>query len=95
MAESKSAGLFNDFKARLEKMVETRSSNSNNLAVAPNKRCGPGREDQPRKTAHVDSSAHSILITECENGEACEPMLAHVVAGNMGKACGQMIFGGL
>jgi hypothetical protein len=35
-----------------------------------------------------------ILITECENGEARKPMLAHVVAGNMGKTYGQMIFGG-
>ena len=34
-----------------------------------------------------------ILITECENGEARKPMLAHVVAGNMGKTYGQMIFG--
>jgi hypothetical protein len=36
----------------------------------------------------------SILITECDNGEARKPMLAHVVAGNMGKTYGQMIFGG-
>ena len=33
----------------------------------------------------------SILITECENGEARKPMLAHVVAGNMGKPCVHMI----
>lgn len=32
-----------------------------------------------------------ILITECENGEARKPMLAHVV--NLGKTYGQMIFG--
>jgi hypothetical protein len=33
MAESKSAGLFNDFKAHLEKKLKTRSSNSNRLAA--------------------------------------------------------------
>ena len=33
MAESKSAGLYNDFKAHLEKMVETHSSNFNRLAA--------------------------------------------------------------
>jgi len=33
MAESKSARLFSDFKAHLEKMVKTGSSNSNNLAA--------------------------------------------------------------
>ena len=36
----------------------------------------------------------SILIIERENSEACEPMLAHVIAGNMGKARGQMVPGG-
>ena len=54
---------------------------------------------RPRLAAAIAASppawVRSILITEAENGEAREPMLAHVVAGNMGKTCVQMIFGGL
>ena len=36
----------------------------------------------------------TLIIIERENSEACEPMLAHVIAGNMGKARGQMVPGG-
>jgi hypothetical protein len=54
---------------------------------------------RPRLATAIAASpparVRSILIIECENGEARKPMLAHVVAGNMGKTYGQMIFGGL
>ena len=42
--------------------------------------------NKPRK-----APARSVLIIQCEHGKAREPVLSHIVPGDMGKACGQML----
>ena len=76
MAESKSARLFNDFKAHLEETFKRRFSNINSLAVIPKYRSTPQSEDRIESPSEIRSSRLSgqpFTIDTLEAALTCPP----------------------